>query len=702
MAKRYGLPDIRFSTDDLRPEAMLFALHAYYSLLARLLLGQVVGQVVGGSKPDGLDLAEVFTDDPFSQFFAAPSETVNDVVDSATAAMARCDPAALAEDSHGSDLLGPLYQQLVPRPLRHELGEYYTPDWLADHVLDVAEYSGDPKHRLLDPACGSGTFLLRAIQRIRSRHAENEDQTAEGRRRLYREILGSVAGIDLNPVAVTAARVNYLIAIADLLPHSGRVDLPIRLGDSILDDAVSPGNPDDSFDFVVGNPPWIAWDNLPDDYRRATKPLWERYGLFTLSGNEARHGGGKKDLAMLMTYAAADRYLRAGGRLAMVITQTVFQTKAAGDGFRRFRLGSVGPQLGVLRVDDMAALRPFPGATNLTATFVLQKDSATQYPVPYVKWMPDGNGYRRQQFQAQPIDPSRSGSPWLVTPADAAADPAKWIGPSDYSAHLGANSGGANGVYWVDVFGRADGGVSVQNLAGKGKRTIETVRQVIEPDLLHPLLRWGDVTRFRAAPGACILLAQDVETRTGVDETRMLRDYPRTYAYLQQFRGVLEQRAAYRRYQAEKPFYSMYNVGPYTVAPVKVVWRRMDRRINAAVVEQIDHPVLGRRVPVPQETCVLIACDTLDEAHYVCAVLNGAAVDSLVAAHSVRGGKGFGTPGMLDFIKLARFDPNDSRHSRLAALSRQAHRRAAEGLAYDELQDRIDQLTGNVITNTAP
>ena len=48
----------------------------------------------------------------------------------------------------------------------------------------------------------------------------------------------------------------------------------------------------------------------------------------------------------------------------------------------------------------------------------------------------------------------------------------------------------------------------------------------------------------------------------------------------------------------------------------KVVWRRMDRRINAAVVEAIDDPLLGRRPVVPQETCVLAACESADEAHY--------------------------------------------------------------------------------------
>jgi hypothetical protein len=117
----------------------------------------------------------------------------------------------------------------------------------------------------------------------------------------------------------------------------------------------------------------------------------------------------------------------------------------------------------------------------------------------------------------------------------------------------------------------------------------------------------------------------------------------------------------------------MYNVGTYTVAPIKVVWRRMERAVRAAVVEPLDDPLLGRRPVVPQETCVLIACESADEAHYLCAVLNSASAGAVVASHSVLGGKGFGTPGMLEYIGLRRFDLGDRRHQALAACSRRAH-----------------------------
>jgi hypothetical protein len=202
-------------------------------------------------------------------------------------------------------------------------------------------------------------------------------------------------------------------------------------------------------------------------------------------------------------------------------------------------------------------------------------------------------------------------------------------------------------------------------------------------------------------------MTQDPDRRTGIEEDVMRQQYPRALAYLQRFEDLLTARAAYRRYQQRGPFYSMYNVGPYTVAPIKVIWRRMDRQINAAVVEEIEDRRLGRRPVIPQETCVLVACDSLDEAHYLCAVLNSAAVNEVVAGHSVRGGKGFGTPGMLEFIPVRRFQHADRRHAELAALSRQAHaklltRSLGGGRADDaepavaviaEIQRQIDSLT---------
>ena len=64
------------------------------------------------------------------------------------------------------DLLKVLYESLIDPENRHDLGEYYTPDWLADRVTRAA-LDGDTDQRALDPSCGSGTFLFHAIRHKR-------------------------------------------------------------------------------------------------------------------------------------------------------------------------------------------------------------------------------------------------------------------------------------------------------------------------------------------------------------------------------------------------------------------------------------------------------------------------------------------------------------------------------------------------------
>ncbi len=555
---------------------------------------------------------------------------------------ALCGPPGASRDAFKG-----LYQRVFPRRRRHALGEYYTPDWLAEHVLDELGYAGGC---LVDPACGSGTFLLAAVNRLRRHcgHLPPEE--------LLERILASIAGFDVNPLAVETARANYRLAIRDLVPRRHEPRIPVEQRDSIVDPA--PGWQAQA-DFVAGNPPWIAWDRLPEDYRERTKPLWRDYGLFSLSASAGRQGGGKKDLAALMLYAAADHYLREGGKLGFVITQTLFQSKGAGDGFRRFRIGDAGASLRVWRVDDMVRRKPFDGASNWTAVVFLEKSRPTSYPVRYVRWEP------HEECEARPVDTLRPTSPWIVIPKGERAPATE---PSDYQAHAGAYSGGANGVYWLRVVGRDGANLVVENLGDCGKRAVESGRHVIEPDLVYPLLRWGDVGRYRARPSAHILLAQDPTTRKGIDEPHMKASYPLTYAYLKRFETLLRGRrsSAVRALMERGPFYSMFAVGSYTLAPVKVVWRRMDRQMNAAVVE-------GARPIVPQETCVFIAAQSSDEAHYLCALLNSDRIDTLVRAHSVAGGKGFGSPGMLDVLGLRRYDASDPGHRALAEHSRKAH-----------------------------
>ncbi|WP_139982976.1 Eco57I restriction-modification methylase domain-containing protein [Nocardioides litoris] len=128
------------------------------------------------------------------------------------------------------DVLKVLYESVISPETRKALGEYYTPDWLAHRV--VTELITDPlEQRVLDPSCGSGTFVFYAV-----RHFLNAaDESGMSLPKAMRLVSSRVMGIDLHPVAVALARVTYLLALGRDRLNGPRGDLsvPIYLGDSL-------------------------------------------------------------------------------------------------------------------------------------------------------------------------------------------------------------------------------------------------------------------------------------------------------------------------------------------------------------------------------------------------------------------------------------------------------------------------------------
>lgn len=127
------------------------------------------------------------------------------------------------------DVLKILYESLIDRDHRHGLGEYYTPDWLAAKIVRRA-VTNPLEQRVLDPACGSGTFLFHAVRNFLT-EAEDAGLPVEDR---AAEATSHIAGMDIHPVAVIIARVTYLLALGPVLAsRRGAISLPVYLGDAL-------------------------------------------------------------------------------------------------------------------------------------------------------------------------------------------------------------------------------------------------------------------------------------------------------------------------------------------------------------------------------------------------------------------------------------------------------------------------------------
>ena len=816
-------------------QQLLFCVHTYFVLLMKLIATELVSIAETSYMSSFCDdlvhsqegklraeLEEVETGGAFAKrgirnflegdffrwYLDAWSPQLRDAIVTMARGLAEFEPATpRIEPGYHRDVIKKLYQYLLPQEIRHDLGEYYTPDWLAELVLNEVGYNGQLGKRVLDPACGSGTFLVLAIQRARARGEREGLPPVE----VAKRVLSSIWGFDLNPLAVVAARTNYLFAMGELIETVADREIPVYLADSVLwpqrasaiglrfptDEQVtvptSAGEfhvptiwvreegfamrraaplveemararyaPEEAlkrlkrkglaphphevvvetfykevlelekqrkngiwarflknafapmiagqFDFVVGNPPWIRWGYLSRDYRDATYHLWKEYGLFSLSGSQARLGGGEKDFSMLFTYAAVDAYLPMRGKLGFLITQEVFKSKGAGEGFRRFRLGDRKPPFRVMQAHDLVQVQPFEGASNKTALIIIKKGEKHRYPVRYTVWeRKKGVGriptdaslaeakpsLRRRRLSARPIG-KPTGS-W-VTFSPSQEKLLKIEGENAYRARRGASTS-PYGVYWLELQEMLSPRLLiVRNMRERGKREVPNVEEPIESELVFPALSGAEVHRWGSAPTHYVLLAQDPATSEPYPESEMKQRWPRTYGYLTKFKDVLLSRGSntIRQLAERTAFYAMFGIGPYTVERYKVVWKRMASDIVACVVSQFKAP-FGYRTVIPTDTTALFAAKKEAEAHYLCAVINSKPVRDFIKTFS-SAGRGFGAPSVMQHVAIPQFDAENPLHTKLAELSQALHalRWQAELSDMPRLERQVDSAASKL------
>lgn len=127
------------------------------------------------------------------------------------------------------DVLKVLYESVIKADTRKSLGEYYTPDWLAEGIVEKA-VTEPLTQKALDPSCGSGTFIFHAVRRI----AAAGEAAGWDNRTIVEHLQNHVFGLDIHPVSIVLARITFLLALGERLAlDRGDVWVPVHLGDSI-------------------------------------------------------------------------------------------------------------------------------------------------------------------------------------------------------------------------------------------------------------------------------------------------------------------------------------------------------------------------------------------------------------------------------------------------------------------------------------
>lgn len=450
------------------------------------------------------------------------------------------------------------------------------------------------------------------------------------------------------------------------------------------------------FDCIVGNPPWVRWSKLPNAYRDRVKPTCEGYGIFS---SNKRHGGNELDISAMITYTAADKWLRVEGRMAFVITGTIFKNPSS-EGFRRFKLTPKNPNslhLVPVSVDDLKPLKPFEDAANHTAIAVFHKAARPgTYPIPYNIWS-NAEGYpraipsqlalsevmKRIAFDVKEAAPVGGvGSPWAVLSVGRYKSLEGLAGKCDWVEGRKGITTDLNGVYFVPIRQESNGLVQIESRPEAGKKYIGPKRVGwVEPDLLYPLVKGaGDFESCYlrlTEPGRTGQKLYTFVPNTGISG----QDYDaadihmsglglvQTKNWFSRYKDLLLRRSTFRRQMPGAPFFAVYNVGDYTFQPWKVIWPEMSTRFYAAVAGQSNVPGAGLKPYVPDHKVYYAGFGEKEPAYFLCGLLNSPLVREWVESHNISIQIG----DVFKHMRVPQFNSDDPKHCELASLVEAAH-----------------------------
>jgi hypothetical protein len=195
---------------EFRGGPRVFLVHTYLSVFAKILAYEVITGddyidrdalrgIVQGDIFDRLNVRNFIDNDFFN--WVAHDEHFDALGDFFRAITRQVGNYAFTNVDE--DVLKGVYQELIDLETRHGLGEYYTPDWLCERVVNEVDMEADS--RVLDPACGSGSFLRAVIARLRREHPE----------RSAADLAEQVVGIDIHPLSVQIAKTTVLLALGE-------------------------------------------------------------------------------------------------------------------------------------------------------------------------------------------------------------------------------------------------------------------------------------------------------------------------------------------------------------------------------------------------------------------------------------------------------------------------------------------------------
>ena len=731
------------------------------------------------------------------------------------------------------DIFQEVYMSLIPVNMRHLMGEYFSPDWIVEYVLNSVEYDGDINKTLIDPAGGSGPFVLQALKKI----IENKNGKLD--KNDIDIITNNIVLFDINPISVVAAKANYILVMMSAyhgdfevdFSRGNAVDIPVYIADSVLAPVVygekntntikvetsisefeipkfndihesnkflrilsdrihehsrfepiwseiidntdlkdkdrgvveklysriyqlhasgmdsfwpiilknsfAPLIIKDKFDYVVGNPPWIAWKSMSKQYREGTLKVWQSYGIFEKNAYDKKTT--HDDFGMAVTYVSMDYYLKDNGIMGFLLPASFLKSTKGGEGFRKFGIvrNNQNIPFSVEEVGDFSKVKLF---TIPTIAIKFKKGKEMQYPMEnykvwtqlegmknidnHLRWRDVNNLLSMDIISAQPIDKENPQSAWLTLPnedleiANIVTDPNKI---RQYRGRKGIEPAGAKGLYLLtNVEHYEKGLLKVENDISRQRRKdvisrYEEVckntgsrKEIIEDKYVFPMLGGRNIEKWRIKSNEFMVVPHDKDNLYGLPEDKLGETAYRTYNMLDQYREVLLATRIQngKFFNKEKnPFYRLDNVGEYTYSKYKVLWKEQTGSMSAVSVSSYFESIgdeenlfIEDKPIVVDSKVLMLAVESEDESYYVSGILNSFIVTNIIDGYAIATNRG---TDVLKYIAIPKYDLENSLHNEISEISREIHKVAREKRknSCDEIKELEIKLNDKVKKN---
>jgi len=322
------------------------------------------------------------------------------------------------------------------------------------------------------------------------------------------------------------------------------------------------------FDIIFGNPPWLTFNDLPENYKTITKPLFIKYGLVE-NAREVLLGNSRIELAALVIIKSVAQHLNTNGEGVFFIPMSVLQNDGANKQFRTYQAQKT--DFAIKEIHDFGEKSIFEEIKTRYGLIHIRRNEKMSFPVSYYQFRENS----WQEYYAKPV--FHDSDPLSIIESEVwvqeLTQTQNIILPKQAVPRQGINTCGANDMFIFDDC--QDVNAELVSLSNKKQKNV-----VLPKEFVYPLLvsKNFNSAAYNQEVNKWVLLPY--QTNGKPLEPAQIELYPELQDYLHFKRPFL----AYRRgtmintWIKKGYFWALLGVGKYNFKPYKIAWEAYGRK----------------------------------------------------------------------------------------------------------------------------